>query len=162
SPQDAVYIINHAQCEIVLLENQDYFERLADCRQQLNITQHFVMMKGAAALDPLQMTWEDFVSRGENRFDPEVEKRLQAIQPSDTGCLIYTSGTTGPPKAVQLSHGALAAAASIAGSILEVTSKDRWISYLPLAHIAERMLSTHFQLSNGNQLYFARSMVELG
>src|SRR6516225_1955421 len=95
SPQDAVYIINHAQCEIVLLENQDYFEKLSDCRQQLNITRHFVMMKEAPALDPVQMRWEDFLSHGESRFDPEIERRLQAIQPSDTGCLIYTSGTTG-------------------------------------------------------------------
>jgi long-chain acyl-CoA synthetase len=162
SPQDAVYIINHAQCEIVLLENQDYFERLSDCRQQLNITRRFVMMKGAPAPDSLQITWEDFLARGECRFDPEIERRLQAIQPSDTGCLIYTSGTTGPPKAVQLSHGALAAASGIAGSLLEVSSEDRSISYLPLAHIAERMLTTHFQLSHGNQVYFARSMTELG
>jgi long-chain acyl-CoA synthetase len=162
SPQDAVYIINHAQCEIVLLENQDYFDRLSSCRHQLNVARHFVMMKEAPSPDPVQMTWENFLSHGESRFDPEIERRLQAIQADDTGCLIYTSGTTGPPKAVQLSHGALAAAANIAGSLLEVTSKDRWISYLPLAHIAERMLSTHFQLSNGNQLYFARSIVELG
>jgi long-chain acyl-CoA synthetase len=162
SPQDAVYIINHAQCEIVLLENQDYFNRLSDCRQQLNITRHFVMMKGTPATDPLQLTWEDFLSCGESNFDHEVERRLRAIQPGDTGCLIYTSGTTGPPKAVQLSHGALAAAARIAGNVLEVTSEDRSISYLPLAHIAERMLTTHFQLSNGNQVYFARSMAELG
>jgi long-chain acyl-CoA synthetase len=162
SPQDAVYIINHAQCEIVLLENQDYFERLSGCRHQLNITRHFVMMKGAPALDPLQLAWEDFLSRGEGHFDSEVERRLRAIRPGDTGCLIYTSGTTGPPKAVQLSHGALSAATRIAGSVLEVTSKDRSISYLPLAHIAERMLTTHFQLSNGNQVYFARSMAELG
>jgi long-chain acyl-CoA synthetase len=108
------------------------------------------------------MTWENFLSHGESRFDPELERRLQAIQPENTGCLIYTSGTTGPPKAVQLSHGALAAAASIAGSLLEVNSKDRSISYLPLAHIAERMLTTHFQLTNGNQVYFARNILELG
>jgi long-chain acyl-CoA synthetase len=162
SPQDAVYIINHAQCEIVLLENQDYFDKLADCRQQLNITRHFVMMKGAPAPDPLQMTWKNFLYRGESHLDPEIERRLQTIKPSDTGCLIYTSGTTGPPKAVQLSHGALAAAVSIARSLLEVTSKDRSISYLPLAHIAERMLTTHFQISAGSEVYFARSMMELG
>jgi len=162
SPQDAVYIINHAQCEVVLLENQDFFEGLSSCHQQLNVARHFVMMKGAPASDPVQLTWEDFLSRGERRFDPELERRLKAIQPGDIACLIYTSGTTGPPKAVQLSHGALAAAVNVAGSLLEVSSKDRSLSYLPLAHIAERMLSTHFQLSHGNQLYFARSMTELG
>src|SRR5215469_16176989 len=81
SPQDAVYIINHAQCEVVLLENQDLFEKLSSCRQQLNVARHFVMMKGARASDPVQLTWEDFRSRGESRFDPEVERRLRAIQP---------------------------------------------------------------------------------
>ncbi|MGO9547095.1 MAG: AMP-dependent synthetase/ligase [Rhodomicrobium sp.] len=162
SPQDIAYIIGHAHCEIVIAEKQEYFKKIEQERANLNVLRHVVMMKGAQASGPLQMTWEEFLSRGESRFDAEAERRLRAIQPGGTGCLIYTSGTTGPPKAVQLSHGALAAGVNIAGQMLEMDEKDRMLSYLPLAHIAERILTTHFQLSAGNEVYFARSMLELG
>jgi long-chain acyl-CoA synthetase len=162
SPQDAAYIINHSQCEIVLAERQEHFERIAGERAQLNILRHIIMMKGAPAEDPLQMSWEKFQSHGDSRFDAEVERRLQAIQPGDIGCLIYTSGTTGPPKAVQLSHGALTKTASLVQQLWKVSDRDCTIAYLPLAHIAERMVTVHFQLTVGNTVYFARSMLELG
>jgi long-chain acyl-CoA synthetase len=162
SPQDAAYIINHSQCQIVLAEKQEHFDKIAKERAQLNILCHVVMMKGAPADDPLQMTWEKFLSHGESRFDPEVERRLQAIQPGDIGCLIYTSGTTGPPKAVQLSHGALTETANFIPKLWKVSDKECMVSYLPLAHIAERMATIHFQLTVGNTVYFARNMLELG
>src|SRR5579883_2083320 len=62
SPQEAAYIINHAQCEIVLAEKQEHFDKIAQERAKLNILRHVVMMKGAPANDPLQMTWEKFLS----------------------------------------------------------------------------------------------------
>ncbi len=162
SAQDAAYIINHSQCEIVLAEKEEHFQRIAKERAQLNVLRHVVMMNGASADDPLQMTWERFLSYGEARFDPEIERRLQAIQPSDIGCLIYTSGTTGPPKAVQLSHGALTATAGLIQKLWDVSERDCAISYLPLAHIAERMITVHFPITVGNAIYFARDIQQLG
>jgi long-chain acyl-CoA synthetase len=161
SSQDAAYIINHAQCEVLLAERQEHFDAVAKERARLNCLRHVVMMKGAPANDPLQMTWESFLAHGEDRFDEEVERRLQATQASDVGTLIYTSGTTGPPKAVQLSHGALAYNASLVPKIWKVSEKDRIISYLPLAHIAEQMITIHFQTVIGNAVYFARSILDL-
>ncbi len=162
SAQDAAYIINHSQCEIVLAEKEEHFQRIAKERAQLNVLRHVVMMKGASADDPLQMTWEKFLSYGESRFDAEVERRLQAIKPADVGCLIYTSGTTGPPKAVQISHRALSETAGLIHKLWTVSERDCVISYLPLAHIAERMITIHFQLAVGNAVYFARDIQQLG
>jgi long-chain acyl-CoA synthetase len=162
SSQDASYIVNHAQCEVLLAEKQEHFQAAAKERAGPNCLRHVVMMKGAAADDPLQMTWADFLARGEDRFDEEVERRLQATQPNDVGTLIYTSGTTGPPKAVQLSQGALAYNANLVPQIWDVTAKDKIISYLPLAHIAEQMLTIHFQTVIGYEVYFARSVLDLG
>ncbi len=162
SPQDAGYVIDHSQCEIVLAGNQQNFETIAKERSRLKSLRHIVMMKGAHSRDPLQMTWESFLSYGESRFDSEVEQRLAAIQPSSTGCLIYTSGTTGPPKAVQLSHRALTANLEMVKPFFELSEKDCTLSYLPLAHIVERIATIHFQLNFGNTVYFARSLPELG
>ncbi len=163
SAEDAAYIINHSQCEIVLAEKEEHFQRIASARAQLNVLRHVVMMKGESASDPLQMTWATFLSYGEQSFDPEVERRLQAIKPADVGCLIYTSGTTGSPKAVQLSHGALTETAALIKQLfLDVSEEDCIISYLPLAHIAERMISVHFPLTVGNAVYFVPDILKLG
>lgn len=161
SARDAAYIINHSQCEIVLAEKQEHFQKITKERPQLNVLRHVVMMKGGAAEDPLQMTWDRFLSYGDSSFDPEVERRLQAIKPDDIACLIYTSGTTGPPKAVQLSHRAMTETAGLIHKLWEVSERDCLISYLPLAHIAERMITVHFPLTVGNAVYFARDIQEL-
>ncbi len=162
SAQDAAYIINHSQCEFVLAETEEHFGKIASERARLNILRHVIMMKGAGASDPLQLTWDAFLSRGDKSFESEVERRLQAIQPSSIGCLIYTSGTTGPPKAVQISHGALTETAGLIHRLWDVSENDCLISYLPLAHIAERMISVHFLLTVGNAVYFAPDIQKLG
>ncbi|WP_127079430.1 AMP-dependent synthetase/ligase [Rhodomicrobium lacus] len=162
SAQDAAYIIEHSECAVVLAEKDEHFRRIASQREGLSHLRHVVMMRGADAADPLQMTWDAFMAKGDDRFDAEVERRLQAIQPKDVGCLIYTSGTTGPPKAVQISHDALAKTAALVLKLFDVTGGDRTISYLSLAHIAERILTIHFQIMVGNAVYFARDVSSLG
>ncbi|KAI94559.1 long-chain fatty acid--CoA ligase [Rhodomicrobium udaipurense JA643] len=162
SAQDAAYIIAHSECAVVLAEKEEHFRRIVSQREELSHLRHVVMMRGADAADPLQMTWDAFMAQGDDRFDAEIERRLQAIQPKDVGCLIYTSGTTGPPKAVQISHDALAKTAALVLKLFDVTGDDRTISYLPLAHIAERILTIHFQITVGNAVYFARDVLSLG
>lgn len=162
SAEDAAYILHHAQCEIVLAEHEEHFQRIAKKRERLNSLRHVIMMKDASASDPLQMTWSDFLAKGDSRFDAEAGRRLLAIAPGDIGCLIYTSGTTGPPKAVQLSHGALAATAQLIPKLWDFSGNDCTLSYLPLAHIAERMASVHAQLIAGFTVYFAPNIQDLG
>jgi long-chain acyl-CoA synthetase len=162
SPQDAAYILNHSQCEIVLAEKQEHFEKIAKERAQLNRLRHVVMMKGVPAEDPLQMSWENFLAHGAESYGDEVERRLDATNPSACGTLIYTSGTTGLPKAVELSHGAIDTMANLIPKLWNVSGDDRVISYLPLAHIAEQITTIHCQAVAGNSVYFARSMLELG
>jgi long-chain acyl-CoA synthetase len=161
SAQDAAYIINHAQCAILLAEKEEHFQRIGKERAQLNVLRHVIMMQGAPADDPLQMTWEAFLALGDSRFDDELERRLRAIQASDIGCLIYTSGTTGPPKAVQLSHGALTSTAGLIQQLWDVSERDCALSYLPLAHIAERMITVHFPLTVGSAVFFAPDIQQL-
>ncbi len=162
SAQDAAYIINHAQCALVLCETRDHFQKIAKERAQLNVLQHVIMMRDAPLDDPLQMSWDAFLAQGDPRFDAEAERRLEALQKDDAGCLIYTSGTTGPPKAVQLSHGALAAASDLIPALWKVSPEDAVLSYLPLAHIAERMVTVHFQATVGIAVYFAPNALEVG
>jgi long-chain acyl-CoA synthetase len=90
---------------------------------------------------------EDVEGRAEEGFDFEAAWR--AIGPEDLLTLIYTSGTTGPPKGVQISHANMAAALRSYDKIIHFPRGGRIVSYLPMAHIAERNVSQYLPMACG-------------
>jgi long-chain acyl-CoA synthetase len=79
--------------------------------------------------------------------------------PADAVCtIIYTSGTTGRPKGVVQTFGAMAWGLASATRRIRIGTEDRFISYLPLAHVAERMLVEQASLRYGGQVFFAESL----
>jgi long-chain acyl-CoA synthetase len=72
--------------------------------------------------------------------------------------LIYTSGTTGMPKGVMHTFGAFAWALDKGIQRIPMSGADRMLSYLPLAHVVERMLVEHGWLRTGMHVYFAESL----
>ncbi len=81
-----------------------------------------------------------------------------AREPDEMATVVYTSGSTGRPKGVMLSFSNLAFAASGAADRLEVTSEDRYLSYLPLAHVFERYVGELVSMNKGFHLYFANTL----
>lgn len=79
-------------------------------------------------------------------------------QADDLATLIYTSGTTGAPKGVMHTFGAFAWAFSAALKRIPMSQEDRMLSYLPLAHVVERVLVEHGWLRTGFSVYFADSL----
>ncbi len=84
------------------------------------------------------LTLEHLESSGtEAGFD--FDSAWRAVRPDDVATLIYTSGTTGPPKGVQLTHANVMAAFSAVVDLVDMQPADRITSYLPHAHIADRV-----------------------
>ncbi len=106
------------------------------------------------------MSFEAFCAMG-RAHRADVERRIRALAPEDPATLIYTSGTTGPPKAALLSAGNLAFLSRTAVSVLDATPADCTVSYLPLAHVAEQMLSIHVPITGGYPVWFAESLDKL-
>ena len=79
-------------------------------------------------------------------------------QADELATLIYTSGTTGAPKGVMHSFGSFAWALSTALKRIQMSADDRMLSYLPLAHVVERVLVEHGWLRTGFSVYFAESL----
>ena len=84
------------------------------------------------------LTLEYLESLGAER-DFDFDSAWRAVRPDDVATLIYTSGTTGPPKGVELTHANVIAAFSAIVDLLDMQPNDRITSYLPHAHIADRV-----------------------
>ncbi len=83
-------------------------------------------------------TLENLESAG-TRTDFDFDSTWRSVRPDDLATLIYTSGTTGPPKGVELTHANVMAEFSAIVDLLELQATDRIASYLPHAHIADRV-----------------------
>ena len=161
SPTEVQYIVHHAEATVVLVEDAAQFAKLAQERDRLPLLRHVVLMQGASVDDPLALTWDEFLARGEATTEAAVDARLREIPEDATATYIYTSGTTGPPKAVMLSHRNVLWTADTISSLMHFTPADTMLSYLPLSHIAEQLISMYGPVVLGNQVYFAESLEKL-
>jgi long-chain acyl-CoA synthetase len=96
--------------------------------------------------------WEDIVATTAPLTGEPVRR------PDELGAILYTSGTTGRPKGVELEFGAMAAMMTGVLSLYDVGPEDRLISYLPLAHVAERSLVEGGSFATGARIYFCESL----
>jgi long-chain acyl-CoA synthetase len=118
-----------------------------------------IIVRDAAACPPgdQYLTWADFVALGRERLAAEpgsVADRVAAIGLDDPVTLLYTSGTTGNPKGVVVTHRSVLYEVTAADVTGYANQRIRCVSYLPLAHIAERVLSIYLPVHFAGHAYF--------
>jgi long-chain acyl-CoA synthetase len=91
----------------------------------------------------------DLLDELEEDPDLDFDAAWQAVEPDDLLTLIYTSGTTGDPKGVQLTHRSMLFTMDAYDQVLHFPRGGRVVSYLPMAHIAERNCSHYFPMAFG-------------
>jgi long-subunit acyl-CoA synthetase (AMP-forming) len=160
TPEQCRYITEHAEAVVAFVENREALERLRAGGEAPPGLRSIVLMDGDAA-GPGVVTWEAFLALGDEAHDAEVARRTAAAAPDDVATLIYTSGTTGKPKGVMLTQGNLLFIAETARKVLPIGATDRLISYLPLSHIAEQVVSHLLSLATGACVHFAESLEKL-
>src|SRR3954447_7608110 len=155
SPDQVAYLAGHCDAVLAVTENGDHAERiLAAAGDVASLRQ--VVVAGAA---PDGAASYDDVANG----DPvDVEAAVAAIEPTELLTVIYTSGTTGPPKGVMLDHtNVLAAYKGLIHYMHADGIDDRVVSYLPMAHIAERNVSHYNHLLWGGAVTPCADITEL-
>jgi long-subunit acyl-CoA synthetase (AMP-forming) len=131
-PAEIEYLITDAATRVAIVE-QAFLPVLLEARKQLPRLEHVIVVDG----EPPEGTVSLAEVEGSNAgFDASS---VEAVGPEDVLTLIYTSGTTGPPKGVQLSHHNVMFAAKGIEEIISFDAGSKVISWLPAAHIAERM-----------------------
>jgi long-subunit acyl-CoA synthetase (AMP-forming) len=143
APEQVQYLAGHCKGKVAILEDVGFLERFLKVRSELPDLEHIVLMEDPDGLAPDDVdSWDALLAS-----DPvDFEAATKVAQPSDLATVIYTSGTTGPPKGVMLDHANLCwTAESLRLTLAHVAAEGRrLVSYLPMAHIAERMTS-HYQ-----------------
>ena len=162
SPEQVAYIIGHSESKVAVVENPDQLQKVLKMRSDLPSLQKVVVIEGYQGdADPdLVMTWDDFLAEGDKLADADFEQARRTVKPQDLATFVYTSGTTGPPKAVMLTHSNVMWTARSSEAIIPLgeATKGRAVSYLPLSHIAERMLTHFLQIYYGTTTCFAESL----
>ncbi len=107
--------------------------------------------------------YDEVLQLGASVGDETVNQIADQIVPEDLATIIYTSGTTGKPKGVMLSHHNIISNLEACVPILLVPLNDqhRALSFLPLCHIFERMVS-YLLMTSGISIYYAESMDTIG
>ena len=144
APDQIRYLFSNAENEIVFAE-RDFLPALEAAGAELA---RVIVVD--ADIDGC-MTLEQLESLGA-KTDFDFDATWRAVRPDDVATLIYTSGTTGPPKGVELTHTNLIAAFSAIVDLLDMQPSDSITSYLPHAHIADRVTSHYANIVLGAQV----------
>ena len=137
SAEQIRYLTNHSRAVIGVVEDEGFLGRFTEVRADIPALREVGVVRGTA-----DFNYDELLSHA----PIDLESAAAAVDPGQLATVIYTSGTTGPPKGVMLTHGHMAWTVE---SLFRAIDRDdlagrRLISYLPMAHIAERMTS-HYQ-----------------
>ncbi len=158
--EQAHYIAHHSEAAVLVAENDEQAQKFLSKAAELPHHRAIVQMTGTPS-HPSVLSWEKLLALAPDVKDEALEERIAAQKPNDTATLIYTSGTTGAPKAVMITHENIVWTADALVRSLGFGSDDVGVSYLPLSHIAEQMLTIHGPIRMGATIAFAESVEKL-
>jgi long-chain acyl-CoA synthetase len=157
SPEQLSYLLGHSKAAVVVTEAGDFAERVLAAVTDAPTLRAVVVVGGEP---DGSRSWHEIAAA-----EPiDLAAAEPGLDPGDLLTVIYTSGTTGPPKGVMLNHVNVLASAGGLGHYLgrDDDAGRRLVSYLPMAHIAERMVSHYCHLLRGSEATVCPEMTELG
>lgn len=164
APEQVEYIVNHSEAKYVICENREYLERFLKIQSEIPNIRKVIMWRGADEFSDNDwiISFDDVVEQGKSVDDAVLDERTNAIEPEDLVTLIYTSGTTGPPKGVMVTHRNVVWTVDSFLRVMPISAGAKQISYLPMAHIAERMIGHYGPLQIGSVIHFCPDARQIG
>ena len=160
SPEEIQYLASDCGARIAIVEDAGFLDRMLKVRDELpQLERIYVIEQIDGELPAGVFPASTLMERG----PVDLEELATHTSPDDLATLIYTSGTTGPPKGVMLSQYNVVYTNDILLESIEERDLSGWkvVSYLPMAHIAERMASHYNTLICGSAVYCCPDFNEL-
>jgi long-chain acyl-CoA synthetase len=165
APEQIAYVAGDCDARFAVLAGAGELARWQPVLDQLpGLKTIIVLDAGACPAGEQYLTWDAFAALGKERYaaDPGVVTgRVAEITADSPAALLYTSGTTGNPKGVLLTHRNVGYELACARSMGILPREPRWVSYLPLAHIAERMFSIYLPIYTATHVHFCPDPAQL-
>ncbi|MDX2045963.1 MAG: long-chain fatty acid--CoA ligase [Chitinophagaceae bacterium] len=151
------FVLNDAQVKMVFVNDEDLYLKVLSLKERVpSIREIFTFEHVANARH-----WKEVVSLGTPEYIEKMKTVADKIKYEDLATIIYTSGTTGTPKGVMLSHSNILSNVMASLPCFPPGAQLRSLSFLPLNHIFERMV-TYLYLFNGTSVYYAESLETIG
>ncbi|KAK8825902.1 hypothetical protein WA577_001071 [Blastocystis sp. JDR] len=164
SAEACAYVLKHSEAKVCVCQSGKSAMKIASICDSLPQLKAIVVYWPDEDMPVMEKSegcaklyrWEEFLEIGKDIPDSEVDARIDAIQPGSCATLIYTSGTTGDPKGVMCSHDACMTNALNIRYYLQLNNEDRFVSFLPMNHIAAQYVDTMIPVRNRITMYLAR------
>lgn len=158
SAEDYEYILNHSESQYVFVSDLEVYEKLQSIKSNVPLLKEVYSYNDIAGCK----SWKEVLELGANTDNQDVvEDRKNNVLTTDLATIIYTSGTTGRPKGVMLSHQNIVSDVLMSAPRVPLRAgSTRALSFLPICHIFERMLTYLYQYY-GISIYFAESIEKI-
>ncbi|MFN8117217.1 MAG: long-chain fatty acid--CoA ligase [Bacteroidia bacterium] len=158
SNTDLEFILNHGEVKAIFISDKSIYAKLVAIEKQIPNVKHII------SFNPIEgiMPFSDFIELGKKNSNPEkLDAIKKSILPSNLLTILYTSGTTGTPKGVMITHHNLVSNVLACQGFAPFQSTWKALSFLPLNHVYERMVSTLY-LFKGISIYYAEGLETIG
>lgn len=159
-PEQGAFLLRDSGARFAIISGPEQARKLARTRDTLPELEHVFSMdpagEGIETLDALRAAGRVYLDQNPGG----LEERLAGLRPESLATIIYTSGTTGTPKGVMLSHGNFCSNVSACAELFQFEKGDVALSFLPLSHVLERMVSYAY-LEMGLSIAFIKGPEQL-
>ncbi|WP_333810188.1 AMP-dependent synthetase/ligase [Flavobacterium sp.] len=158
SAEDYEYILNHSESQYVFVSDSEVYDKLQSIKNNVPTLKDIYSFNDISGCK----SWKEILELGADESNQDVvEDRKNNVNTTDLATIIYTSGTTGRPKGVMLSHQNIVSDVLMSAPRVPLRAGDtRALSFLPICHIFERMLTYLYQYY-GISIYFAESIEKI-
>ncbi len=151
------FILQDAQVKMVFVNDEDLYHKVMSVKDNVPSLKEIYTFEQV----PNAKNWQEILTLGDEAAAKKVRTIAASIQYEDLATIIYTSGTTGKPKGVMLSHRNLISNVLDCIPCFPPGVNMRALSFLPLNHVFERMVS-YIYLFKGSSIYYAESLETIG
>lgn len=154
------YLLEHSDSTFLFVEGVEEVKKVEEILRELKLLRQVIVWKEEGVPFSSDRPWLiPFREVLQTPLDrPAIDARIAEIDPSDPAIIVYTSGTTGPPKGALISHRNILTLLSGQDETMPFTEDDLTMSFLPMAHVAERVLAFYGRISAGVATAFATSI----